>query len=217
MVAAARLPRRSVLTGMTLATVGLRRAAAANEPIRLGMQADLTGALAHDGQWEQRAVKAAVAAINQQGGIAGRPIELTVVDTETSVDIGIRRLQQLIQQDGCDFVIGSGFGGVGVASVPIAKDAQVVYLPLARTDSITTEAANPFLYRFVSNSSMAAYGSAAWMTKTIGKTWGIVIADVAFGHSQRDAFDVALRSAGGNAGADGSAAAEHPGSACPTC
>jgi branched-chain amino acid transport system substrate-binding protein len=166
-------------------------------PIVLGIQGDLTGALAHDGLWEQRAVVAAANWHNKRGGIAGRQIKVISVDTETKTDVGIRRLQQLIQEDACDFVVGSGSGGIGVASVPIARDAGVVYLPLSRTDSITTETANPYLYRFVANSSIAARASQKWMIDKIGKKWSIVLSDIAFGHSQRDAFTAALQSVGG--------------------
>jgi branched-chain amino acid transport system substrate-binding protein len=169
----------------------------AGNPIILGIQGDLTGALAHDGLWEQRAVVAAANWHNKRGGIAGRPIKVVSVDTETKTDVGIRRLQQLIQEDACDFVVGSGSGGIGVASVPIAKEAGVIYLPLSRTDSITTETANPYLYRLVANSSIAARASQKWMVDKIGKKWSIVLSDIAFGHSQRDAFIAALQSVGG--------------------
>jgi branched-chain amino acid transport system substrate-binding protein len=195
--------RRSFLNavaGVGLAAGLSSRVFAASDtanPIVLGIQGDLTGALAHDGLWEQRAVVAAANWHNKRGGISGRPIKVVSVDTETRTDVGIRRLQQLIEEDGCDFVVGSGSGGIGVASVPIARDAGVVYLPLSRTDSITTEMANPYLYRFVANSSMAARASQKWMIDKIGKKWSIVISDIAFGHSQRDAFAAALKAAGG--------------------
>lgn len=199
------LSRRTALKGLAAAGVmGLsaRSAfAAADEsnPIVIGFQGELTGALAHDGIWEDRALKAAIEWHNKKGGIAGRAIRYVSVDTETKTDVGIRRLQQLIQEHKCDFIIGSGSGGIGVASVPIAKDAGIVYLPLSRTDSITTESANPFLYRFVSNSSIAAKASQQWMVDKIGKKWSLVISDIAFGHSQRDAFINALQSVGGQA------------------
>ncbi|SDS83613.1 ABC transporter substrate-binding protein [Bradyrhizobium canariense] len=198
-----RTSRRSFIkatAGMGLAASLSSRAFGGTDsgnPIVLGIQGDLTGALAHDGLWEQRAVVAAANWHNKRGGIAGRPIKVVSVDTETKTDVGIRRLQQLIQEDACDFVVGSGSGGIGVASVPIAKDASVVYLPLSRTDSITTETANPYLYRFVANSSIAARASQKWMIDKIGKKWSIVLSDIAFGHSQRDAFTAALQSVGG--------------------
>jgi branched-chain amino acid transport system substrate-binding protein len=190
----------SLVSAGALAAVPLKGFAAtppSGRPIVLGMQADLTGALAHDGLWEQRALLAAVDWHNRNGGIAGRPIKLVVVDTETKTDVGIRRLQQLIQDEHADFVVGSGSGGIAVASVPIAKEAQVVYLPLSRTDSITQETANPYLYRFVGNSSIAARACQEWMTKTIGKRWTMLISDIAYGHSQKEAFTAGLKSVGG--------------------
>lgn len=189
--------KAAALTGLAAGVATRTFAAAADRPIMLGIQGDLSGALAHDGLWEQRAVIAAADWHNKHGGIAGRPIKVVSVDTETKTEVGIRRLQQLIQEEGCDFVVGSGSGGIGVASVAIARDAGVIYLPLSRTDSITTETANPYLYRFVANSSIAARASQKWMVDKIGRKWSIVISDIAFGHSQRDAFTAALKAVGG--------------------
>jgi branched-chain amino acid transport system substrate-binding protein len=198
-IASRRAVLRSIASAGLVAAMPRRSFAAADSsnPIILGIQGDLTGALAHDGLWESRSAKAAADWHNKRGGIAGRAIKVVGVDTETKTDVGIRRLQQLIQEDKCDFIIGSGSGGIGVASVPIARDAGVVYLPLSRTDSITTETANPFLYRFVANSSIAAKASRQWMVDKIGKRWSIVLSDIAFGHSQREAFTAALQSVGG--------------------
>src|SRR5882757_6647514 len=123
-----KITRRKVLHGLAaFATVGSSRVAMAvsGEPIVIGLQTELTGALSHDGGWEQRAVEAAVAWQNERGGFAGRPLKLVVVDTETKVDVGIRRLQQLLQQENCDFIVGSGHGGIGMASVPLCRDAKV--------------------------------------------------------------------------------------------
>jgi branched-chain amino acid transport system substrate-binding protein len=195
-----KISRRTALQGLaaTAAIGSVRLAAAASgEPIVIGLQTELTGALSHDGGWEKRAAEAAVAWQNERGGFAGRPIKLVVVDTETKVDVGIRRLQQLLQQENCDFIIGSGHGGIGMASVPLCRDAQVTYLPLARTDGITTEFGNPYTIRMVANSTMGAAAASKWMVDSLGKRWGIILADYAFGYSQREAFTASLAKVGG--------------------
>jgi len=188
--------RRQTLLGLTAAAIATP-AAAAGEPITIGFQTELTGALSHDGMWGKRAVEAAVEWQNTRGGVAGRPLKLITVDTETKPDVGVRRLQQLIKEDNCNFIVGSGHGGVGMASVPIARDARVIYLPLARTDGITTDLANPYVIRLVSDSTMGAVGAAKWMVESLGKRWAILMADYAFGYSQRDAFKAALEKQGG--------------------
>jgi branched-chain amino acid transport system substrate-binding protein len=194
------ITRRRALQGLAaLAAAGSVRATAApsGEPIVIGLQTELTGALSHDGGWEKKAAEAAVAWQNERGGIAGRPLKLVVVDTETKVDVGIRRLQQLLQEDNCDFVIGSGHGGIGMASAPICRDAKVTYMPLARTDGITTELGNPYTVRMVANSTMGAAAASKWMVDSLGKRWGMILADYAFGYSQREAFTASLAKAGG--------------------
>ena len=198
-----RTSRRHALMGFaSFATFGSLQCTGSNaeggSPIIIGLQTELTGALSHDGLWGQRAAQAAVEWHNSKGGIASRPLKLVVVDTETKPDVGIRRLQQLIKEENCDFIIGSGHGGIGLASVAISREAKVIYLPLARTDGLTTELANPYAIRLVSDSTIGALAAKEWMVKTHGKRWAILMADYAFGYSQRDAFASALEQAGGS-------------------
>ena len=62
--------------------------APSGEPIKIGLIADNTGSLAHYGHSHEVVAKAAVAKINAEGGIAGRPVELLVEDTESQPTTG---------------------------------------------------------------------------------------------------------------------------------
>ncbi|MGN6146080.1 MAG: ABC transporter substrate-binding protein, partial [Mesorhizobium sp.] len=82
-----RLSRRTALKGLA-AGAGLAVApgfvryaqAQSSEPIRIGFQAHRTGIGAAYGRWYERTTNAAVKAINDAGGINGRPIEIIVED-----------------------------------------------------------------------------------------------------------------------------------------
>jgi branched-chain amino acid transport system substrate-binding protein len=174
-----------------------RHAFAANEPIRIGHQCDLTGALASTGYWRKKATDAVATWLNQSGGIAGRPIEVITVDTETKVDVGVSRLRQLIQENKVDFVIGSQHGGIGVASNPVVRELNTIYMPLNRTDATTGSAANPFVFRLMVNTSLTANAAGGWMTQNIGKRWGVVHADYIWGQSHRDAWSQVVGASGG--------------------
>src|ERR1700760_4068165 len=83
------LTRRGLVQGAaaTAAALTVPGFASADEPIRIGHQCDLTGALASTGYWRKKAADAAVKYVNEHGGIAGRQVELITVDTETKVDV----------------------------------------------------------------------------------------------------------------------------------
>ena len=57
--------------------------AASSAPIKIGFQAHRTGIGAAYGRWYERTTKAAVKAINDAGGINGRPIEMVIEDDGT--------------------------------------------------------------------------------------------------------------------------------------
>ncbi len=137
----------------------------------------------------EKAVDAAVKFINDNGGIAGRPIELTTIDTESKVDVGVLRLRQLIQDKRVDFVIGSQYGGVAIASNPICRDLGILCLSLSRTDEITGSAANPYVFRLIVNTTLTASAAGSWMIERTGKNWTALYADYVWGASNRDLMD----------------------------
>src|SRR5690606_29786186 len=164
------------------------RAMAQSDPIRIGHQCDLTGPLASTGHWRKKATDAAVAWVNEQGGIAGRRVEVITVDTETKVDVGVRRMRQLIQGERVDFVIGSEHGGIGMACNPIAQEYKTLYLSMSRTDNVTGKAANPYVFRLMANTSMTAHASGPWIIENTGKRWAVIHSDYVWGESNRDAW-----------------------------
>jgi branched-chain amino acid transport system substrate-binding protein len=171
--------------------------AAAGEPIRIGHQCDTTGALASSGYWRKKAVDAAAKWLNKRGGIAGRPIEVSTIDTETKVDVGISGLRQLLQERNVDFVIGSQHGGVAIASNPIMQKQKRLYLSMSRTDSITGSVGNPFVFRVIVNTHLSATAAAKPMVEVAGKKWAIIYADYVWGQSHRDMWTDQAKEAGG--------------------
>ncbi len=172
-------------------------AAAQSNPIRIGHQCDLTGALASTGYWRKKATDAAAQWINDNGGIAGRPIQVFTIDTETKVDVGVSRLRQLIQEQNVDFVIGSQHGGIGIASNPVVLELKTIYLPLNRTDAATGSAANPNVFRLMVTTSLTAKAAGGWMAQNTGKRWAVIFADYIWGQSHRDAWSREIGAAGG--------------------
>nr|WP_082682250.1 ABC transporter substrate-binding protein [Haloferax profundi] len=89
------------------------------EPVRFGAILPLSGALEQVGTHGKRAVEQAVADVNDAGGVLGRPVELTALDSEASPDVALDRYQTLVDEG----VVGFVGGLVSDASLALAPEA----------------------------------------------------------------------------------------------
>ena len=176
---------------------GTSALAQSGNAIRIGHQCDLTGAFTSTGYWRKKATDAAATWMNEKGGIAGRPIEVITVDTESKVDVGVLRVRQLIQDQKVDFVVGSEHGGIGIASNPVAQELKTLYLTMTRTDDGTQKAANPYVFRLQVDTSLTARAAGSWIVGQTGKRWSILYADYVWGQGHRDAWTKAVKAGGG--------------------
>jgi urea transport system substrate-binding protein len=87
--------------------------AGSDEPIKIGVIADLTGPFTTYGTSLSRCTELAVNEINDAGGIMGRQIELIVEDIQTDVAVTVDKATKLVQSDNVDLVMG-----------PIGSDAN---------------------------------------------------------------------------------------------
>src|SRR5687768_15083270 len=104
---------------------GLPRAAAQDNPIKIGLQAHRTGIGAVYGHWYERTSMAAVGVINEMGGIAGRQVELIVEDDATDAKRGSEIIEKFANQHKVDFVFGPLFGHVVAASAARAGELKM--------------------------------------------------------------------------------------------
>lgn len=70
----------------------------AEEPIRIGLQAPITGSFAIEGQMAKQCVELAAELLNQEGGINGRLIEIVVADDASNPRDSALAAQRLISQ-----------------------------------------------------------------------------------------------------------------------
>jgi len=196
--------RRDALRGLGAAGVAglagcLNTAPGGGEdgPIRIGLQADLTGALASYGFWHQRVLEGYVEELNADGGIDGREVELVVEDTETDPKQGVSAMQQLALQKECDFVIGSQSSGVSIATNPVAKRTETPYFPIGEAPSITGTDANRWVVRNNHNVTEAAIVAAEYGLENLGEKWTVVYQNYAFGQQYLDAIETHLGERGG--------------------
>ena len=194
--------RRSGLMGAgagLLAGAGLIRPVWAQAaPLKLGFQLHSTGIGAGYGRWYQRTADAAVKMINDGGGIAGRPVELVYEDDGTDPKRGAEVVDKLMNQHGCDLVLGTLFSHVVMGSAPRAGELKVPYLVCSEGYHVASGALNRWtLQPGITDVRSQISSMAPWVAGNIGKKVTMVYPDYAFGYDHRDFFTTAIQAQGG--------------------
>ena len=170
------------------------------EPIIIGHQCELTGGISSWGYWLDKAARTACDYLNQNNGIAGRPVKYVVEDTETNPPTGARKFRSLVQRSKADFVIGSVHSGVDLATVPIAKELKTIYIPQGMAAEMTGAKGNRYVFRVGSDTYSQAAAGAAWAMKNLGKKWSFVFADYGWGWSHYNEHKAVLDKLGADVG-----------------
>ncbi|WP_412480855.1 ABC transporter substrate-binding protein [Azonexus sp. IMCC34839] len=98
-----------------------------NKPVRIGFIGELTGNSSDLGEGGRNGVLLAIEKQNQNGGIAGHPIELIVRDTGLDVESAKKANQELLTA-GVEIVIGPMTSAMVEALLPLNEKAAVVML-----------------------------------------------------------------------------------------
>ena len=99
---------RTLLLGATgaLAASVVSPDTRAAEPLRIGLLAPLSGPLTRVGQANRSCAALAVDEINAAGGLLGRPLSLSVEDTQMSTAVTLQKARQLFMRDGVAMITG---------------------------------------------------------------------------------------------------------------
>jgi branched-chain amino acid transport system substrate-binding protein len=178
---------KATAAGAAAAHLGLRPrpglAAPKGDPIIIGHQCDLTGGFSSWGYWCDKAARAAIKHLNDNNGIAGRPVGYVVEDTESNPPTGARKFRSLVQRTRADFVLSSVHSGVCLASTAIAKELKTVYMAQAMAEEITGSQGSRYVFRVGSDTYSQAVAGAPWAFQNLGRTWTFIFADYGWGWS----------------------------------
>lgn len=118
----------------------LPQGAAAQDKLRIGMTATLSGALTTLGE---DAVRGMQIAVKQAGKIAGRDVEVIVVSTDASPDSALRAAKKLVEQDKVELIVGPVSGSEGIALRDYAKTVPGVTIINGSSGAMETTFVNP--------------------------------------------------------------------------
>src|SRR5579863_2416005 len=123
--------------------------ARAEESIKIGLVAALSGGSAKSGESITRGLTIAIDEINAAGGVLGRKLELVRRDDESNPSKGQIAARELIDQEKVATIFGGIDSPVSLAILPIANQSKVPYFSVwAAATNITRNGANPnYIFR----------------------------------------------------------------------
>lgn len=154
-------------TTMTLATVGLLGFVAAQDPIRIGLQAPLTGAWALEGEQAQNSVQVVVDQINAAGGVLGRPLEIVMGDDQGEPRQSALVAQRFVTQ-GVDAAIATYGSSVTEPAQLIYEDAGLLNISYGATAVSLTAHGHEYYFRTTSRDDSEGAFFAEFVTQTLG-------------------------------------------------
>jgi branched-chain amino acid transport system substrate-binding protein len=121
-------------------------AALAQEPIRIGEFASMTGKEATYGQASHRGTLLAVEEVNAAGGVLGRKLELLLEDNQSKAGESATIVRKFISRDKVVAILGEVASSRTLEAAPIAQNARIPLITPSSTSPKVTEAGN-YIFR----------------------------------------------------------------------
>ena len=178
-----------VLTLLTVfAVMGFAAAAAAEDVIKIGHLAALTGDWAAYGQTEANSAKLAVAEINAKGGVLGKKLELLVYDFRTRPEDAVNAFRRMAENDKVVAVIGANGSGINIATAPLADKYKVPQIGTVSTNLLVTVdekgVLHPYMFRICFTDPYQGQLIAAFSAHELKKMTAAVLWDVGSDYAQ---------------------------------
>ena len=167
-------------------------------PLKIGFLVHRTGIGAGYGRWYERTANAAAKLINEMGGIAGREVQLVPEDDGTDPRRGTEVLEKLAVHHKVDFVYGTLFSHVVIATAPIAGELKIPYFVASEGYHVPSGRMNRYVFQpGITDVRSQITGISSWMVNNLGKKVTMIFPDYAFGYNHRDFLSQAVPMQGG--------------------
>ena len=173
-------------------TSGAAAEAPSGEPIIIGTLTSLTGPFTPWGVQARDGMQLAVDEINAAGGVAGRPLQLSVVDDESNPEAGTSGIERLIEE-GAVAVGGIISSDVGLATARVAEELETpLFLVKAGSEAILTQDSRYTFRTCIPSAPMVADPIAQYVQEQGLTKIGAIVADYAWGQAFRAALESAF-------------------------
>lgn len=170
----------------------------AQEKLKIGVMATLSGALTSGGEDGVRGVQIAAKELGNKLG--GREFELIVTATDASPDSALRAARKLVEQDKVQIIIGPLSGSEGIAMRDYSRTVPNLVMINGSSGALETTFVNPSpnFFRFNSDGAMWMAGLGEYVFKDKGfKKVAVIGEDYSFPYTQVFGFALGYCRAGG--------------------
>jgi branched-chain amino acid transport system substrate-binding protein len=179
----------------TVMVAGAALPAAAQDSVKLGLVAAMSGQSAKSGEAIVRGISLAVDEINAKGGVLGKKIELLVRDDESNPAKGVVAARELVQRE----KVAAFFGGldtpVSLAIVPFANASKVPFMGVWAAGTAITRngAADNYVFRVSAVDDLVDVALVDYALKKYAtKKPGMILINNPWGESNEKGLKVAL-------------------------
>ncbi len=185
-----------VIATVLVSLVGL--AATQPAPVTIGLLLANTGFMSVIGQDATRGFELYLDKVRYRVG--GRELKVVKADTESKVDVGLTKIQRLVEQNHVDVVVGPELSPIALAIRDyIHRQGVPLVVPIAFSRDLTAPAkASPWVFRVIETTDQANFPMGSWVyQKTPYRKLVIMTADFVTGHHVAGAFRAGFTGAGG--------------------
>lgn len=167
------------------------------ETVKFGSTLDLTGPNATYGDQVKKGIDLAVNEINDQGGIGGKKIVVSFLDSKSDAKLAVTNAQQFISVNNTKVLLGEISSSATQAMIPVVEQNNAfLFAPASSSPKLTNISKN-----FARNwpSDLAEAGSAAQFAKNkfAASTTAILYVNSEYGIGLKDKFSQVYESSGG--------------------
>jgi branched-chain amino acid transport system substrate-binding protein len=187
------LTRRLVLAASAAAFIVAP--AAAEDTLKLGLVAAMSGQSAKSGEAIVRGLSVAIDEINAKGGLLGRKVELVVRDDESNPAKGAIAARELVQREKVAAIFGGLDTPVSIAIVPFMNQSKVPFMGVwaAGTPITRNGAAENYVFRVSAVDVLVDQALVAYaMKKYDAKKPGMILINNPWGESNEKGLKEAL-------------------------
>ena len=204
---------KKIAIGLIAAAIGLSALAGCSgntgsgstggDTIKIGLAAEMSGAVATYGTDIGKGVQMAVDEINGAGGINGKQIELIQYDTKSDPAQATTMATKLMTQDKVVAMVGPATSGSFMATIPVANANKVpVVSGSATADAATVDASGnvqPFAFRTCVSDSFQGSAAATFALTTLKAKTAVIYMDNSsdYGKGLAKTFNDAFTAGGG--------------------
>jgi branched-chain amino acid transport system substrate-binding protein len=187
--------RRAALVGLAVAAIGTALPARAQETLKLGLVAAMSGQSAKSGEAIVRGLSIALDEINAKGGVLGKKVELIVRDDESNPAKGVVAARELVQREKVTALFGGLDTPVSIAIVPFVNQSKMPFMGVwaAGTPITRNGAAENYVFRVSAVDELVDVALVEYAVKKYAaKRPGMILINNPWGESNEKGLKAAL-------------------------